>query len=218
MGVSNTSVAVVAGLLLASLGSVEAGNASTGSSIATCNKAFIGCHNHDARQRHDFQQSLSVRGGAKRVYDEEDEYDSDVDEYDSETEEEEEQRVAKLSKSARKAATKVKTKKAAVTEKAVSASLSQSKPKKQKTSLLKALHVPYIIRACLNPFTFLAMTKAYFASLFNIDYLVEDSSQTLRSALEDKAKKSGSAGGKKRKRQFKPGQAKTLSDLPQLSA
>jgi hypothetical protein len=61
------------------------------------------------------------------------------------------------------------------------------------------------------------MTKAYFASLFNLDYLAEDSSQDLRSALEEKAKKSGSAGGRKGKRMMKPGQAKTLSDLPQLN-
>lgn len=36
--------------------------------------------------------------------------------------------------------------------------------------------------------------------------------------MEEKAKKTGGAGGRKGKRQMKPGQAKTLSDLPQLSA
>jgi hypothetical protein len=47
---------------------------------------------------------------------------------------------------------------------------------------------------------------------------MQESSQGLRSALEEKAKKSGSAGGgRKGKRTMKPGQAKTLSDLPQLS-
>lgn len=49
---------------------------------------------------------------------------------------------------------------------------------------------------------------------------VKEQSQTLRSALEDKARKqpsSGSSGGRP-KRKMKPGQAKTLSDLPQLSA
>jgi hypothetical protein len=48
----------------------------------------------------------------------------------------------------------------------------------------------------------------------------KEQSQTLRSALQQKAKNqppSKSSGGKA-KRKFKPGQAKTLSDLPQLSA
>jgi hypothetical protein len=45
----------------------------------------------------------------------------------------------------------------------------------------------------------------------------QDTSQTLRSALEDKAKKSGGTS-RKGKRQMRPGQAKTLSDLPQLSS
>lgn len=69
----------------------------------------------------------------------------------------------------------------------------------------------------------MAMTKAYFASLFDISYLEKKAppAQQLRSALEDKAKKQGGLGGgtpKKGKRAMKPGQAKTLSDLPQLSA
>mmetsp|Transcript_31935 Transcript_31935/g.95626 ORF Transcript_31935/g.95626 Transcript_31935/m.95626 type:complete len:216 (-) Transcript_31935:340-987(-) len=215
MKTSETGVATVATLLLVlALDSAEA-HASPSACNSGAKSAFIGRRIVDPCRQSEML-ALSVRGGARRVYDDEDEYDSDVDEYDSESEEEEE-RVAMLSKSTRKAAVKVKSKKAAVMKKAVSASLSQTKPKKQK-SLLAILHVPYIMRACLNPFTFLAMTKAYFASLFNIDYLAEDSSQTLRSALEDKAKKAASTGGKKKKRQFKPGQAKTLSDLPQLSA
>jgi len=46
----------------------------------------------------------------------------------------------------------------------------------------------------------------------------QEKSQGLRSALEEKAKKSGSSsGGRTGKRQMKPGQAKTLSDLPQLN-
>lgn len=207
MRVSETSGAAVAALLLvAALDSAEAGHAS-GSA------AFIGRRNIDNRRQCVQTPALSVRGGARRVSDE---YDSDVDEYDSESEEEE--RVVRLSKSTRKAAAKSKSKKAAFVKKAVSSGLSETKPTKQSASLLQILHVPYILRACLNPFTFLTMTKAYFVSLFNIDYLVEDSSQTLRSALEDKARKAAATGGKKRKRQFKPGQAKTLSDLPQLSA
>jgi hypothetical protein len=46
----------------------------------------------------------------------------------------------------------------------------------------------------------------------------KDSSQNLRSAMEDKAKKAGGGSPRKGKRQMRPGQAKTLSDLPQLSA
>ena len=48
----------------------------------------------------------------------------------------------------------------------------------------------------------------------------QESSQNLRSALAEKAKKGGgpTGGRTKPKRALKPGQAKTLSDLPQLSA
>lgn len=47
----------------------------------------------------------------------------------------------------------------------------------------------------------------------------QDVSQTLRSALEAKAKKGGGpTGGRRGKRTMRPGQAKTLSDLPKLSA
>ena len=50
----------------------------------------------------------------------------------------------------------------------------------------------------------------------------KEQSQTLRSALEDKARKQPSGGtGRntgKAKRKMKPGQSKSLSDLPQLSA
>ncbi|KAL3801141.1 hypothetical protein ACHAW5_011089 [Stephanodiscus triporus] len=82
-------------------------------------------------------------------------------------------------------------------------------------------YVPYIIRACLNPFTLISMTKAYFVSLCDINFLKEEQSQTLRSALEEKARRqqpSSPGGPTKPKRKMKPGQAKTLSDLPQLSA
>ena len=43
-----------------------------------------------------------------------------------------------------------------------------------------------------------------------------DSSQELRSALEQKARLAGAKSTKGRKK-MKPGQAKTLSDLPQLN-
>jgi hypothetical protein len=89
-----------------------------------------------------------------------------------------------------------------------------STKKKKKNSWL---HIPYILKASLNPITFFAMTKAYWASLFNLDYLKKaDASQDLRSALEEKAKKGGTSNNKGR-RKMKRGQAKTLSDLPQLN-
>lgn len=50
-----------------------------------------------------------------------------------------------------------------------------------------------------------------------LTFFPQDESQYLRSALEEKAKKSGGTGGARGKRKMKPGQAKTLSDLPQLS-
>jgi hypothetical protein len=132
-------------------------------------------------------------------------------EYDDDTEEEED---IVMVKSAVKASEKAKAKKTAAVKETVNAKLSAKRAKKP--SLVKR-YVPYIVRASLSPLTLFAMTKAYFASLFNLDYLAEDSSQDLRSALEEKAKKSGSAGGRKGKRMMKPGQAKTLSDLPQLN-
>jgi hypothetical protein len=43
--------------------------------------------------------------------------------------------------------------------------------KKKKSSILKMLHVPYIIGACLNPITLFKMTKGFWVSLFDLDYL-----------------------------------------------
>jgi len=163
------------------------------------------------------------RGG----YDDESSYESDEEEYDDEEEEE----VVKLSKATVEASTKANAKQTKETKKAVSKSLSTSaKKKKSKDAKAKVaetksksksrIRIPYILKAFLNPFTVFAMTKGYFASLFNIDYLQQDTSQTLRSALEEKAKRSGGNTSKRpgRGRKMKPGQAKTLSDLPQLSA
>jgi len=92
-----------------------------------------------------------------------------------------------------------------------------SKLLKKKLKKKWKMRLPYIVRASLNPFTLLAMTKAYFGSLFNISYLEEDNSKSLRSALETKAKRNG-VSSKQKKKAMKRGQAKTLSDLPQLSA
>jgi hypothetical protein len=95
-------------------------------------------------------------------------------------------------------------------------------PVRKKVSLLKRLHIPYIVRAAINPWTLFAMTKAYWASFFNLNFL-QDLQPTagleLRSALEEKAKRSPPPGGSgnKGRRKMKRGQAKTISDLPQLS-
>lgn len=94
------------------------------------------------------------------IEDDEDEYDSD----------EEEKEDIVMVNSAVKATQKTKAKKTAAVKETVSAKLSVKKPKKP--SLVKRF-VPYIVRACFNPFTVMTMTKAYFASLFNLDYLAE---------------------------------------------
>jgi len=162
---------------------------------------------------------LVKRGGATIAELKEDE---DEDEYEEEEDEEEDEEESddeieldpKLTKSTMKAITKMKKKKLSATKKVLSSKLKAPK-RKRRGSLFK--NIPYIIRASLNPVTLLAMTRAYFASLFDLNFLKKDETQDLRSAMEEKAKKNPS-GGRKKKRQFKPGQAKTLSDLPQLSA
>jgi len=65
---------------------------------------------------------------------------------------------------------------------------------------------------CISPFCLLTTNILLFV------LQEQDSSQNLRTALEQKARQGG--GGKKKlrgKRKMKPGQAKTLSDLPQLN-
>ena len=124
---------------------------------------------------------LISRGGSDE---DDDEDDSDVDNDDSEEFEEEdfveievddevemdedEEEDVVMVKAAMKATEKVKAKATAATKKAVSAKMAT----KKRPSLVKR-YVPYIIRACLNPVTVFAMTKAYFASLINLDYLAE---------------------------------------------
>jgi len=162
------------------------------------------------------------RGG---TIDDDDAYDAeyDVDEYDSDVDKVDED--VGLATSAISAVEKAKKKKAEEAKRTMNKAILKSKvaaevrkKRKKSPSLLKK--VPYIFRAFMNPFTVLTMTRGYFASLFNIDYLEEhledDSSQNLRSALEEKAKISPTRG--KRTRKMRPGQRKTLSDLPQLSA
>ena len=174
------------------------------------------------------------RGGATLAAD--DEYDSEeYDEYDEESEDEREAAAAlaaaakakAMKKAAKKAALSASTVKAAAKAKskkskdAVNVKLAASPSARSSRSRSPLLKIPYIVRACLNPFTVIAMTKAYWQSLFNIHYMEDDAAQPLRSALEEKAKKAGGStglGGRGGKRRYKPGQAKTLADLPQLSA
>ncbi|KAL7472646.1 hypothetical protein ACHAXS_013025 [Conticribra weissflogii] len=162
-----------------------------------------------------------IRGGA--VVD-----DSDYDDYDSDVEEEDAEPIVvktkKLAAATKLATAKKTAQRSAATKAKVSAAMSKSSGAAASSVKAKSAgswykrHVPYIVRACLNPFTLVAMTKAYFVSLMDINFLKEEPSQNLRSALEEKARKQPGAGQTKPKRKMKPGQAKTLSDLPQLSA
>ena len=115
--------------------------------------------------------SVFVRGGAAAV---------DVDEEDfseiesSEEEDEVEEEVdPKLAKSALSAASKAKAKAKTAAKAAVSSTLqATAAPKKTKKSgIMKLFTIPYIIKACLNPVVFIQMTKGYWASLVNLDYL-----------------------------------------------
>jgi hypothetical protein len=159
----------------------------------------------------------------------------DVLEDDEEDEEEDEMEPegkrnfdATLSASAVKATVKTQAKKEAIqklaSKKVVSEKLKKdgasltTKKKGKSSSVVFFFHVPYILKASLNPWTAWKMTIAYWASLFNLDYLQPEASgaQGLRSALEEKARHSGNSK-KKGRRTMKRGQAKTLSDLPQLN-
>lgn len=146
------------------------------------------------------QESLMVRGGATTVNDdnEEDEYDNDESDEDEEEEEvvahlaeddadnEVKEKGDKLDaslaaaavlKSVKQKANAAKSKKDAV-KKAVNSKLQKSTSssaatavlKKKKTSLLKILHVPYIIRVLFHPITVFRMTSAYWKSLFDLNY------------------------------------------------
>jgi hypothetical protein len=130
-------------------------------------------------------------------------------------------------------------------KKTVTAKATIPKPKPaavKKASSASWFHVPYIIRAFLNPFTVARMTRGYWLSLFNLDFMKEvcrhglmsvhfrlffphisvscnsspqDAVKGLRSAVEERAQPSSARPKKKQK--FKPGQAKSLSDLPRLN-
>ena len=157
----------------------------------------------------------SLRGGASKIEEEEDESESEEEESDEEEEEED-----TLLASTVKATSKAQLKRTATAKKAINSGLAETASATTTKSVTKkksGFKLPYILRAFLNPLTVFAMTKAYWASLFDLNYGKKDEpSQDLRSALEEKAKKATSSG-MPRKRKMKPGQAKTLSDLPQLN-
>lgn len=178
---------------------------------------------------------------------------SDDDEEDEEDEDETEEEIVekksvtatkvdkKLATAALKSVTKTKEKivqhQTAILKQAVQSKLSNSTPpssksKKNKGSVLQVYKrvVPYIIRAAMNPFTLIAMTKSYWASLFNLNYLHQQqqngggSNVLLRTAMEENEKRkvslpsSSSSNRRSTKKTMKRGQAKTLNDLPKLSS
>lgn len=140
---------------------------------------------------------------------EEEEIELESTDNDEDVVEEQEDLDPKLAKSTQAAASKtsIKQTKAALNEVVTSKILASQKL--YRGYMGTYLRIPYIVRACVNPLTAARMTRAYFASLFNLNYLEDnmDVSQNLRSALETKAKK-GSGGASRGKRRFRPGQAK----------
>ncbi|KAL3925356.1 MAG: hypothetical protein SGILL_000465 [Bacillariaceae sp.] len=169
---------------------------------------------------------LDLRGGDDASSAAALEVEIDVDDIESSDEEEEEEEEEpkldpKLARSAQSAVSKAKARaaKAAVNaSKASVASALKSKTEKKKSNS-GLFQIPYIVKACLNPFVFMQMTAGYWKSLFNYKFAdtLKDSSQDLRNSLQDKAKKGGGGSSSRKKRKMKPGQAKTLSDLPQLN-
>jgi hypothetical protein len=109
------------------------------------------------------------------VVDDEEEEEEEYDEVDNGDEEEVAAPDASMTKSMVRAAQKTKDKAIKASKEAVSTKLlftaptQQSKGKTQ--SLLKKLMVPYILRALLNPLTLIRMTRGYWASLVQLDYL-----------------------------------------------
>jgi len=147
---------------------------------------------------------LRIRGGSSAI-------DVEIESSDEDETDDEEEEAPELAKATKKAVTKA-------VKKSVAAAM---KSPSKKSNIFRFLKLPYIVKACLNPVVLFQMTAGYWKSLYNIDYMTEkavDSSQGLRSALEQKARQGGSGKKSSRgKRKMKPGQAKTLSDLPQLN-
>lgn len=100
------------------------------------------------------------------VEEEEEEYDDD-DEIEEEEDEDDDTLTTSSIRSAQKS---VKTELAQVIME------QKNKPirRKRKQNFSFLLKMPYILRALLNPFTVMSMTKSYFASLLNIDYMKDE--------------------------------------------
>jgi hypothetical protein len=149
---------------------------------------------------------LSLRGGDDDVVDDESastlDVEIDVDEIESSDEDEEEEEEdeveekldPKLVRAAQAASSKVKAKavKAAqqASKKAVASTLLANKPKvikKEKTGFAKLFQIPYIIKACLNPFIFVQMTRGYWKSLVNHKYGEAVKVQCFEDVKSDKA-------------------------------
>ena len=86
---------------------------------------------------------------------------------DSDDESDSEELDTSLASSAVKSAVKKKEEAATAAKKAVKKAVNTKLAKKKSGG---GLRIPYILRACLNPLTVFAMTKAYWASLFNLEY------------------------------------------------
>lgn len=152
-----------------------------GSDVATYsqqqNKFLTGNHRsffHHKSHNNLLPSHFSFRGGDSLVDDDDEQMQEEEQEYDimdeEETEGEEEEDVALTASSI------------SATQKSVKNHLAQvilerkSKPvkRREKRNFSLILKMPYILRALLNPFTVLSMTKSYFASLFNIDYMKDE--------------------------------------------
>ena len=139
--------------------------------------SFANLHRITSSSQNIHQLKNIPRGGDSEEYDSE-EYDSD--EYDSE-EEEEEPIVTKTKKLASSTKNVVQSKKRKEVKSKVKVALSSSATKSKSVSSrsnsgsggIYKRYVPYIIRAVLNPFVLMRMTKSYFVSLCDINYLKE---------------------------------------------
>ena len=132
--------------------------------------------NRITSKRRTIRHITQFRGGA---IDSDEEYDSE--EYDSD---DEEPIVVKAKKLASSTKTKVQKAKGAAAKAKVSVAMASSSSGGDGLGSLYRQYVPYIIRACLNPFTLMSMTKGYFISLFDINYLKEVSATRVRLAAE----------------------------------
>jgi len=140
--------------------------------------SFANLHRISSTSSQNIHQLKNIpRGGDDDEYDSE-EYDSD--EYDSEEEEEVEPIVTKTKKLASSTKNVVQTKKRKEVKSKVKVALSSSSAKSKSVSSrsnngggIYKRYVPYIIRAVLNPFVLMRMTKSYFVSLCDINYLKE---------------------------------------------